>query len=87
MHLALKGSQVIMACRNVDKCKAAANEITLRAVDEGINDIQLVTMKVDLGSLESTKIFADEVKKNFDRLVNFQKNVASIFEIPMNNIN
>lgn len=64
LHLAEKGSKVVLGCRSVTKCDAAA-----AAMQESSDaSLDLVTMKLDLGSLQSVEDFATEFKEKFDRL-------------------
>merc|ERR1712070_866355 len=63
LHLAQKGSKVIMACRSAGKCENAATAI--RASNP---DADVVPLIVDLGSLKSVEDFALEVTTKFDRL-------------------
>jgi NAD(P)-dependent dehydrogenase (short-subunit alcohol dehydrogenase family) len=62
-HLAIKGASVVMGCRNMGKCDAAAAKI--------LNDypeVKVYPMKVDLSSLQSTQDFASSVLKSFEQL-------------------
>lgn len=61
--LAQKGSQVIMACRSLEKGHAAAESI--RATGPS-GDVQV--SQLDLGSLESVKNFAENFNASHDRL-------------------
>ena len=58
-----KGAEVIMACRNVDKAKAAAE-----AVKAMVADARLVIMALDLADLASVKAFSEAVKQRFAKL-------------------
>jgi len=60
---AAKGAAVIMACRSLDKAKQAYESII---VDNAEADI--VTMHLDLSSLDSVKKFAAEFKSKYKRL-------------------
>lgn len=61
--MAAKGAEVIMACRNLEKGKAALE--TIQA--ENLN-AKLVLMQLDLGSLASVRSFADEVRDKYKRI-------------------
>lgn len=61
--LAQKGAQVVMAVRNLEKGKAAMQEV-LRETP----DAQLELMQVDLSDLESVRLFAAEYRRKYDRL-------------------
>lgn len=63
-QLALKGCEVVMACRNETKAEKAKEEI-LPLV--GAN-AKIVIMKVDVSSLASVKDFAAEFKKKYTTL-------------------
>jgi NAD(P)-dependent dehydrogenase (short-subunit alcohol dehydrogenase family) len=56
--LALKGAHVILACRDLERCNAAQNEISRLAPGSSTSVEQL-----DLGSLRSVKRFADRVAR------------------------
>jgi NAD(P)-dependent dehydrogenase (short-subunit alcohol dehydrogenase family) len=61
--LAEKKATVIIAVRNLQKGKAAADQILEQHPNA---DVKL--MELDLANLESVRHFADEFKKNFNRL-------------------
>jgi NAD(P)-dependent dehydrogenase (short-subunit alcohol dehydrogenase family) len=61
--LALKGSHVIMACRNMEKGEAALEQLTRMHPQ-----VQIEVMQLDLSDLESVQDFADDFTKRFDRL-------------------
>lgn len=61
--LASKGANIIMACRNMGKSKKAAGKIQHKLHEE-----ELKLMHLDLSSLKSVEEFAENFKKNFDRL-------------------
>lgn len=60
---ALKGAQVILASRSLEKGEEAKAEI-IKDIPEG----KIQVMQLDLGDLESVKNFAAAYKKNFNRL-------------------
>jgi NAD(P)-dependent dehydrogenase (short-subunit alcohol dehydrogenase family) len=67
-ELARAGAQVVMACRNQEKGRAAVKEIKA-----AVPDAQLALAELDLGSLESIEGFADAflgAHDGFDLLVN-----------------
>jgi len=61
--LAEKKAEVIIAVRNLHKGKTAADKIL-----EQHPFVNVKVMELDLASLESVRHFADEFKKNFNRL-------------------
>lgn len=61
--LAKKGATVVMACRNQQKGEATAQQIR----DEKPKGSAEV-MHLDLGDLDSVRAFADEFKRQYDRL-------------------
>jgi NAD(P)-dependent dehydrogenase (short-subunit alcohol dehydrogenase family) len=61
--LAQKGATVIMACRNMPKADAAADEI--KALDPSG---EVVVMPLDLSDLESVRAFVTEFRAAYDRL-------------------
>ncbi|HTX32581.1 MAG TPA: oxidoreductase [Solirubrobacteraceae bacterium] len=64
-ELARAGASVIMACRNTDKGKAAAERI--RDADP---DVELKVAALDLADLSSVRSFAAEAPKRIDLLIN-----------------
>jgi NAD(P)-dependent dehydrogenase (short-subunit alcohol dehydrogenase family) len=62
-YFALKGMQVVMACRNEDKAKAAMARIT-----EEVPGAELEFIQLDLSSLDSVRRFAESFREKFDRL-------------------
>ncbi len=58
-----KNAEVIMAVRNLQKGKTALDK-----VKAGCQDADVKVMELDLASLESTRRFAEDYKKNFSRL-------------------
>src|SRR5919201_1726555 len=62
-ELARAGAQVVLACRNLEKGNAAANQI--RAAWPGA---VLQLEELDLGSLDSIRAFADRFESSHDRL-------------------
>lgn len=73
---AQKNATVIMACRSMEK----ANEAKFQIEDEFPN-ADLVTMRLDLGSLKSIKSFTEIFKKNYKRL-DILLNNAGIMTVP-----
>ena len=61
--LAQRGATVVIACRDVDKGKAALEEI---AAKTGANDLHV--MRLDLASLESVRSFAAAFTAKFTRV-------------------
>lgn len=63
LALAEHGATVIMACRNLDKANAAAEQIR-QSNPAG----EVVVMQLDLGDLDSVSNFASEFQAKYDRL-------------------
>jgi NAD(P)-dependent dehydrogenase (short-subunit alcohol dehydrogenase family) len=61
--LAAKGSQVIMACRNMEKAETAASEIRRE-----VSNAKLAVMKLDLASLAQIREFADAFTRQYQGL-------------------
>ena len=61
--LAEKNATIVMAVRNVKKGEGVAEEIK-----QNYSDANIDVREMDLTSLESVKNFAEEFKKNYDRL-------------------
>ena len=61
--LALKGFDVIMACRNLDKASKIRDKILK---DNGA--VSLEIMKIDMGSFKSIESFAKDFKFKYDKL-------------------
>jgi NAD(P)-dependent dehydrogenase (short-subunit alcohol dehydrogenase family) len=61
--LAKRGAKVIMACRNLEKAKAAKTKI-----EQQVPDAQLEVMEIDLSSLKSVRKFASEFLVNHKQL-------------------
>lgn len=67
-HLARRKLRVIMACRDMDKCKSLRREIVLHTNNKGV-----VCRHIDLEDIDSINKFADEIIKNephIDILIN-----------------
>ena len=62
-EFARKGAQTILACRNLDKAKAALDQIQAE-----IPDALAEVMQLDLASLASVHRFANAFKAKYDRL-------------------
>ncbi len=60
---AYAGYTVIMACRNLEKGKAAQKEIISKSKNEAVH-----LMKLDTSSLASIKAFSEDYKNRFDKL-------------------
>lgn len=83
LQLAVKGAQVVVACRSKDKCDAAAKEINAAAKAANSKG-SAVPMIVDQSSFASVKAFLKKFKANFDKLDIFVMNagiVAGPYEI------
>ncbi len=63
LELAKKEATVIMACRNMDKAKAAKNKILA-----SVPNANMMTMKLDLGDLASVKNFSENFLEKYDKL-------------------
>jgi NAD(P)-dependent dehydrogenase (short-subunit alcohol dehydrogenase family) len=76
LALASKGAEVLMACRNMQKGQEALNEIRSH-----YPQAKLVLMKLDLGSLESLRQFANDFHNSYNRL-DLLINNAGLMAIP-----
>jgi NAD(P)-dependent dehydrogenase (short-subunit alcohol dehydrogenase family) len=80
LDLATKGAQVVLACRNEERGKAAETKI-----NEAIANVEkagkAIFMKLDTSSLASVKSFSEELHKKFDR-INILINNAGIMAPP-----
>jgi NAD(P)-dependent dehydrogenase (short-subunit alcohol dehydrogenase family) len=74
--LAAKGATVVLACRNLEKGKAAVE--TIRNATPGA---KLALERLDLGDLASIRAFADKVSRDFPR-IDVLVNNAGIMAIP-----
>ncbi|CAC5380971.1 unnamed protein product [Mytilus coruscus] len=63
IDLAKRGARVILACRDLDKAKTAADDIKNRTGNENI-----IIKRLDLASLKSIKIFAGDINANEKKL-------------------
>lgn len=61
--LSAKGATVVMACRNLDKARAAVTSIQSEVPDAKLDIIQL-----DLADLASVKAFADSFQTKYEKL-------------------
>jgi len=61
--LSSKGAQLIIACRNPEKARIAADKIK-----KEFNDVDPGIMQLDLSSLESVNSFAADYRKKYDSL-------------------
>ena len=75
-QFAKKGATVVMACRNLKKGEIAKNKIL-----KDVPDAKLKLMELNLGDLESIKQFAEEFKKEFEKL-DVLLNNAGIMMVP-----
>lgn len=73
---AIKGAEVILACRSMDKAEAALAELKRK-----IPNAQAVVMKLDLASQKSVRRFAAAFKANYERL-DVLLNNAGIMWVP-----
>lgn len=71
---ASKGASVVMACRNMDKGKAALEEIQKEQPKA-----QLALLPLDLSDLDSVKFFADRFKKQYKQLDVLCNNAGVMF--------
>ncbi len=62
-ELSRHGARVVMACRSVERARAAASRI-----DSGVRAGGVVVMELDLADLASVRGFAEEFRRRFDRL-------------------
>ncbi|NJD57969.1 MAG: short-chain dehydrogenase [Anaerolineales bacterium] len=75
-EFARKGATTILACRNMDKARAA-----LKSILAEIPQARAEIMQLDLASLNSIRSFADEFKSRYDRL-DVLVNNAGIMMVP-----
>lgn len=90
-ELALRGAQVILACRSIHSAQEAANRIKKQL--QSLLKCDLVPMELDLARLESVQRFAEQIRENYQEIhllinnagVSYPKNVrkttADGFEI------
>ena len=62
-ELSRHGARVVMACRSVERARAAASRI-----DSGARAGGVVVMELDLADLASVRGFAEQFRRRFDRL-------------------
>ena len=62
-ELSRHGAHVVMACRSVERARAAASRI-----DSGARTGGVVVMELDLADLASVRGFAEQFRRRFDRL-------------------
>ena len=74
--MAARGAEVVMACRNMEKGKAAAREIR-----EEVPDARLNLMALDLSDLETVKTFAGAFRAEYTQL-DILFNNAGVMAIP-----
>ncbi len=75
---ALKGAEVVMACRSLDKGAVARQKII-----QNIPEAKIHVYKLDLADLKSVESFAEQFKQKFDRL-DILVNNAGIMMVPYN---
>ena len=63
LNLALRGANVILACRSVERANAAAKEIREKSGNGNV-----IVKEVDLSSLASVRAFADTVNNELDHI-------------------
>ncbi|GFS25742.1 retinol dehydrogenase 12 [Elysia marginata] len=61
--LALRGGRIIMACRDMEKCEAAAKEIK-----DVTGNSNVLCKRLDLSSFDSVRTFCEDFNKNETRL-------------------
>ncbi|RUS72780.1 hypothetical protein EGW08_019457 [Elysia chlorotica] len=61
--LAQRGARIIMACRDMERCEAAASKIK-----DIVNSNNVICKKLDLSSFESIRAFCDEFNRTEARL-------------------
>lgn len=71
--LAKQGAHVIMACRDLDRSKPVQDQIKKASGSDTVDLLQL-----DLGSQDSTRAFAENFLKNYDRLDVLINNAAVV---------
>jgi NAD(P)-dependent dehydrogenase (short-subunit alcohol dehydrogenase family) len=74
--LAARGASVVLACRNVDKARQAADRIT---AESGASQVE--TLELDLTSLRSVHRAAAEVRSRYPQLTVLINN-AGVMEVP-----
>jgi NAD(P)-dependent dehydrogenase (short-subunit alcohol dehydrogenase family) len=74
--LAQHGAEVVLACRNDERCRQAANRIRAEA-----RDARLVPMTLDLADLDSVRAFAEEFA-NSGRKLHILMNNAGVMATP-----
>ena len=82
-HLALKGAEVVLACRNADKAGRAMN-----AIKEEKSDALVRFLPLDLGRLDSVRAAAAEARRldRIDMLVNNAGIIAGKLDLLMGNV-
>ncbi|XP_037080842.1 retinol dehydrogenase 12-like [Pollicipes pollicipes] len=76
LRLAERGAAVVMACRDLDKARAAQEQIR-RRTERG----QLIPMHLDLADLNSVKEFARAFKEQFSRLDVLMNNAGVVYPV------
>ena len=76
LELAHRHGRVILACRNLEKAEQAKKEIRLKTKNG-----ELVVKKLDLSSIKSIRLFADEVCREED-FVHVLVNNAGVYQCP-----
>ncbi|XP_018606592.1 retinol dehydrogenase 13-like [Scleropages formosus] len=75
-ELALRGGRIIMGCRDMEKCEAAAKEIRRESLNHHV-----YARHVDLASVKSVREFANRIKEEEDR-VDILINNAAVMRCP-----
>ena len=68
LHLARRGSTVIMACRNNKKCEEAQRSIQSNLTSDGLTNGKVITMELDTSSLKSVDNFTKKFLSKYNRL-------------------
>ncbi|CAL1599248.1 unnamed protein product [Knipowitschia caucasica] len=74
-ELAKRGGRIIMGCRDMDKCEAAAKEIRGKTLNPHV-----YACKLDLASLKSVREFAERIQK--EKRVDILVNNAGVMRCP-----
>lgn len=72
-----RGAKVIMACRDIAKCEAAASELKSCITGDG----SVVVKKLDLASLASVRAFSEDILKT-ERKIHLLINNAGVMRCP-----
>ena len=66
--LAARGAQCVITVRNVEKGNAVKADLEAKLKEEGASAKPIAVMKMDNCDFESVRSFAEEFKKQYDRL-------------------